>query len=131
MRKLLFILVALFAWGISTYAQDFIRGMEIVLYKDIKKDNNTDPEDMPQTRGPIFQPVHAYLHNKAISLSFDEIMQAVTIKIIRESTGETVYSQEYTTGSTIVSINLNSQSPGAYHIEVISKEDILQGDFNL
>lgn len=131
MKKLLFILVALFAWGISTYAQDFIRGMEIALYKDIKKDNNTDPEDMPQTRGPIFQPVHAYLHNKVISLSFEKVIQAVIIKIIRESTGETVYSQEYTTGSTIVSINLNSQSPGAYHIEVISKETILQGDFNL
>ena len=50
MKKLLFLLIAFLAWGTSAYSQEFIKGMEISLYGDIKKDNNVDPEDMPQTR---------------------------------------------------------------------------------
>lgn len=37
MKKLLFILISFFAWGVSTYAQGFIQGLEITLHKDIKK----------------------------------------------------------------------------------------------
>ena len=37
MKKFLFILISFFAWGMSTYAQNFIQGLEITLYKDIKK----------------------------------------------------------------------------------------------
>ena len=66
MKKLLFLLIAFLAWGTSAYSQEFIKGMEISLYGDIKKDNNVDPEDMPQTRGIIFQPVHAYLYNLSL-----------------------------------------------------------------
>lgn len=130
MKKLLFILMSIFISGSYIYAQN-INSTEIIFYKKPKKGHQINPEDMPQARSLIFQPTHAYLYNKVVAVSFKETMQTLVINIIKETTGATVYSQEYITGSTIVSINLNSQSPGAYHIEVISKEDILQGDFNL
>lgn len=53
MKKLLFLLIAFFAWGASVYAQDFVKGLEIILYGDIKKDHNVDPEDAPKTRSII------------------------------------------------------------------------------
>ena len=56
MKKLLFLLIAFLAWGTSAYSQEFIKGMEISFYGNIKKDNNVDPEDMPQTRCIIFHP---------------------------------------------------------------------------
>ena len=130
MKKLLFLLIAFLAWGTSAYSQEFIKGMEISLYGDIKKDNNVDPEDMPQTRGIIFQPVHAYLYNKVVSVSFEEMIPAVSIKITKESTGETVYSQEYI-NPTVVSIDLNIQDSGTYYIEIISDKISLEGEFAL
>ena len=50
MKKLLFLLIAFLAWGTSTYSQEFIKGMEISLYGDLKEDNNVDPETAPKTR---------------------------------------------------------------------------------
>lgn len=129
-KKLLFLLIAFLAWGTSAYSQEFIKGMEISLYGDIKKDNNVDPEDMPQTRGIIFQPVHAYLYNKVVSVSFEEMIPAVSIKITKESTGETVYSQEYMSPAE-ASIDLNIQDSGTYYIEIISDKISLEGEFAL
>lgn len=130
MKKLLFILISFFAWGVSTYAQGFIQGLEITLHKDIKEDNNTDRENGPQTRSLIVQPAHAYLYNKVVSISFEEEIQTVAIKIIKESTGETVYSQEYMS-PTVISIDLNIQNSETYCISIISDETCLQGDFRL
>ena len=130
MKKLLFLLIAFLAWGTSAYSQEFIKGMEISLYGDIKKDNNVDPEDMPQTRGIIFQPVHAYLYNKVVTVSFEEAMPTVTIKIIKEATGETVYSQEYM-NPTVISVNLTGQDSETYSIEVVSDTISLEGEFIL
>lgn len=130
MKKLLFLLIAFFAWGASVYAQDFAKGLEIILYGDIKKDHNVDPEDAPKTRSIILQPVHAYLYNKVVSVSFEEVTSTVTIKITKESTGETVYSQEYM-NPTVVSIDLNMQDSDTYHIEIISDETYLKGEFIL
>ena len=130
MKKLLFLLIAFFAWGTSAYSQEFIKGTEISLYGDIKKGNNVDPEDMPQTRGIIIQPAHAYLYNKVLSVSFEEMMPAVTIKITKESTGETIYSQEYISPAAI-SVDLTSQDPGTYSIEIVSDTISLEGEFML
>ena len=128
MKKLLFLLIAFLAWGTSAYSQEFIKGMEISLYGDIKKDNNVDPETAPKTRSIIIQPAHAYLYNKVISISFEEVMPAVTIKITKESTDETVYSQEYISPTTI-SVNLNLLDSGTYYIEISSDNISLQGEF--
>lgn len=130
MKKLLFLLIAFFAWGTSAYSQEFIKGMEISLYGDIKEGNDVDPEDMPQTRGIIIQPAHAYLYNKVVSVSFEEMMPAVTIKITKESTGETIYSQEYISPAAI-SVDLTSQDPGTYYIEIVSDTISLEGEFML
>ncbi|RHL02433.1 MULTISPECIES: DUF3244 domain-containing protein [Bacteroides] len=130
MKKLLFLLIAFLAWGTSAYSQEFIKGMEISLYGDIKKDNNVDPETAPKTRSIIIQPAHAYLYNKVISISFEEVMPAVTIKITKESTDETVYSQEYISPTTI-SVNLNLLDSGTYYIEISSDNISLQGEFPL
>ena len=130
MKKLLFILISFFAWGVSTYAQGFIQGLEITLHKDIKEDNNTDQENGPQTRSLIVQPAHAYLYNKVVSISFEEVMPTVTIKIIKEATGETVYLQEYMNQAT-VSVDLSLQDSGTYYIEIVSDEVYLEGEFML
>ena len=130
MKKLLFLLIAFLAWGTSAYSQEFIKGMEISLYGDIKEDNNVDPETAPKTRSIIIQPAHAYLYNKVISISFEEVMPAVTIKITKESTDETVYSQEYISPTTI-SVNLNLLDSGTYYIEISSDNISLQGEFPL
>ena len=100
--------------------------------------NNTEREiplkdfkpDKPISRSIIPQVAHAYLYNKVISISFEEVMQIVTIKITKESTGETVYSQEYM-NPTVVSIDLNMQDSDTYHIEIISDETYLKGEFIL
>ena len=126
MKKLLFILISFFAWGVSTYVQ----GLEITLHKDIKEDNNTDQENGPQTRSLIVQPAHAYLYNKVVSISFEEVMPTVTIKIIKEATGETVYLQEYMNPAT-VSVDLSLQDSGTYYIEIVSDEVYLEGEFML
>lgn len=130
MKKLLFLLIAFLAWGTSAYSQEFINGMEISLYGDIKKDNNVDPEDAPKTRSIIIQPAHAYLYNKVISISFEEIIPTASIKITKESTGETVYSQEYMS-PTAISVNLTTQDSGTYYIEIVSDGICLEGEFTL
>lgn len=130
MKKLLFLLISFLAWGTSAYSQEFIKGMEISLYGDIKKDNNVDPETAPKTRSIIIQPAHAYLYNKVISISFEEMIPTVTIRILKESTGETVYSQEYM-NPTIISVDLTLQDSGTYSIEVVSDTISLEGEFML
>ncbi|MEY8722418.1 DUF3244 domain-containing protein [Bacteroides stercorirosoris] len=130
MKKLLFILISFFAWGVSTYAQGFIQGLEITLHKDIKENNDTSQEDAPKTRSLIPQPAHAYLYNKVVSISFEEVMPTVTIKIIKEATGETVYLQEYMNPAT-GSIDLSIQDSGTYCIEISSDKFSLQGEFPL
>ncbi len=100
--------------------------------------NNTEREiplkdfkpDKPISRSIIPQVAHAYLYNKVISISFEEVMRIVTIKITKESTGETIYSQEYLS-PTAVSIDLNMQNSDTYHIEITSDETYLKGEFIL
>ena len=98
--------------------------------------NNTEREiplkdfkpDKPISRSII--PQVAHLYNKVVSVSFEEMIPAVSIKITKESTGETVYSQEYM-NPTVVSIDLNMQDSDTYHIEIISDETYLKGEFIL
>lgn len=126
MKKLLFLLISLFAWGVSTHSQESFKGTEIDLYKD----NDTYPEDAPKTRGIIVQPASAYLYNKAVTVTFEEIMPSATIKITQESTGDTVYSQEYMSPSTIF-VDLSLQDSGTYYIEIVSDTISLEGEFIL
>ncbi|WP_294632770.1 DUF3244 domain-containing protein [uncultured Bacteroides sp.] len=130
MKRLLFILISLLAWGGSVYAQSSNIVMEIALYKDIKNDNNVDPEDMPVTRSPIFLPVYAYLYNKVVTVDFQATFSAVTVNVVSDVTGETVYS-ELLVNPTNVSIDLNGADSGDYRLEIISDEIALEGYFPL
>ena len=124
MKTLLIILSTVFISICSIQAQEngSMIEREIPL-KDFKPDK-------PISRSIIPQVAHAYLYNKVISISFEEVMQIVTIKITIESIGETVYSQEYI-NPTVVSIDLNMQDSDTYHIEIISDETYLKGEFIL
>ena len=130
MKRLLFILISLLAWGGSVYAQSSNIVMEIALYKDIKNDNNVDPKDMPVTRSPIFLPVYAYLYNKVVTVDFQATFSAVTVNVVSDVTGETVYS-ELLVNPTNVSIDLNGADSGDYRLEIISDEIALEGYFPL
>jgi len=130
MKRLLFILMSIFISVSYVYAQNIINRTEITLYKDDKEGHQVDPENTPQTRSIIVQPAHAYLYNKVVSVSFEEVMPIVTIKVTKETTGETVYSQEYQNPATI-SIDLSIQDSGIYYIEISSDKFSLQGEFLL
>ena len=58
------------------------------------------------------------------------MIPAVTIKITKESTGETIYSQEYISPAAI-SIDMTLQDSGIYYIEIISDKTSLKGKFTL
>ena len=100
--------------------------------------NNTEREiplkdfkpNKPINRSLIPQVAHAYLYNKVVSISFEEVMPAVTIKITKESTGETIYSQEYISPAAL-SVNLTMQDSGTYYIEIVSDTISLEGEFML
>lgn len=129
MKKLVFILISIFLCGSSVYAIDN-NGIEILFYKDDIKGHQVDPEDMPQTRSIIFQPVHAFLYNKAVSVSFEEILNSVTISIVNEQNGETIYSQCHTNPAEL-SIDLSNEGPGEYRIDIVADNVSLQGIFSL
>lgn len=129
MKTLLIILITAFTIVCSIQAQE---NGSMVEY------NNTEREiplkdfkpNKPINRSLIPQVAYAYLYDKVVSVSFEEAMQTVTIKIIRESTGETVSSQEYM-NPTVISVDLNSQDSGTYYIEIVSDEVCLEGEFIL
>lgn len=129
MKTLLIILITAFISVCSIQAQE---NGSMVEY------NNTEREiplkdfkpNKPINRSLIPQVAHAYLYDKVVSVSFEEVMQTVTIKIIKESTGEIVYSQEYMNPAT-VSIDLSIQDSGTYCVEIKSDKFSLQGEFPL
>ena len=104
--------------------------MFIAIFNYLKNDNNVDPEDMPVTRSPIFLPVYAYLYNKVVTVDFQATFSAVTVNVVSDVTGETVYS-ELLVNPTNVSIDLNGADSGDYRLEIISDEIALEGYFPL
>lgn len=129
MKTLLIILITAFTIVCSIQAQE---NGSMVEY------NNTEREiplkdfkpNKPINRSLIPQVAHAYLYNKVVSISFEEVMPAVTIKITKESTGETIYSQEYISPAAL-SVNLTMQDSGTYYIEIVSDTISLEGEFML
>ena len=129
MKTLLIILITAFSIVCSIQAQE---NGSMVEYNNTEREiplKNLQP-NKPISRSLIPQVAHAYLYNEVISVSFEEDMQTVTIKIIKEVTGETIYSQEYM-NPTVISVDLNSQDSGTYYIEIVSDEICLQGEFIL
>lgn len=104
MKKLLFILVAtLFLSNIVTYAQKENNHFVGITLTQSKRKGPINKENSPATRN-IIQPVNAYLCNNVICINFNKEFSTVTISIINELTGETVYTE---TCNALASININ------------------------
>ena len=129
MKTLLIILITAFISVCSIQAQE--KG-SMVEYNNTEREiplKNLQP-NKPISRSLIPQIAYAYLYNKVVTVSFEEAMPTVTIKIIKEATGETVYSQEYM-NPTVISVNLTGQDSETYSIVVVSDTISLEGEFIL
>lgn len=129
MKTLLIILITAFISVCSIQAQE--KG-SMVEYNNTEREiplKNLQP-NKPISRSLIPQIAYAYLYNKVVTVSFEEAMPTVTIKIIKEATGETVYSQEYM-NPTVISVYLTGQDSETYSIEVVSDTISLEGEFIL
>ena len=129
MKTLLIILITAFISVCSIQAQE--KG-SMVKYNNTEREiplKNLQP-NKPISRSLIPQIAYAYLYNKVVTVSFEEAMPTVTIKIIKEATGETVYSQEYM-NPTVISVDLTGQDSETYSIEVVSDTISLEGEFIL
>lgn len=136
MKKVLFILFSFLSFTISINAQFVSGNTEIMLtQKDGDRDpiepvGDITPEDAPQTRGVILQPVYAYLYNKVVTVDFQTAFSAVTVNVINETTEETVYSELFINPASF-SIDLSGKDAGDYMIELVSDEITLEGYFPL
>ena len=129
MKTLLIILITEFISVCSIQAQE--KG-SMVEYNNTEREiplKNLQP-NKPISRSLIPQIAYAYLYNKVVTVSFEEAMLTVTIKIIKEATGEIVYSQEYM-NPTVISVDLTGQDSETYSIEVVSDTISLEGEFML
>ena len=129
MKTLLIILITAFISVCSIQAQE--KG-SMVEYNNTEREiplKNLQPSK-PISRSLIPQIAYAYLYNKVVTVSFEEAMLTVTIKIIKEATGEIVYSQEYM-NPTVISVDLTGQDSETYSIEVVSDTISLEGEFML
>lgn len=136
MKKVLFILFSFLIFVVSVNAQFIFENSVIVLTqkngdREIGgKSGDTTPEDAPQTRSSISQPVYASLYNKVVTVDFQTVFSTVTVNITNETTGETVYSELFIS-PTCFSIDLNGKDAGDYIIEIISNKISLEGVFLL
>lgn len=129
--KTLLLFLLIFIGSTDIYAQSFSNGQEI----ELQDSKNIKPKDWTGIGTPIrrsisFQPIHAYLYNNMISIDFEEIFSAVTVKITNETTEETVYSEQFVNPASF-SVDLNGEDTGDYMIEVIADEISLEGYFFL
>ena len=136
MKKVLFILFLFLVFAGSANAQFSFGNIEITLtLKDGDRDPNEpvgdiSPEDAPQTRSVISQLVYASLHNKVVTVDFRAAFPAVTVNVINDTTGETVYSELFINPASF-SIDLSGKGTGDYMIEITSDEITLEGHLSL
>lgn len=130
MKKLLSILIAtFFLSNIVTYAQKENNPFTEIALTQAKRKDPISKENTPISRN-IIQTANAYLYNNTVCIDFNETLPTVTITLINESTGETVYS-ETCDAPTNISINLDEESCGNYSIQIESDEAFLYGSFTL
>ena len=128
--------ISFLSFALSVNAQFISGSMEIMLtQKDSDREirggsSDISPEDAPQTRGVIPQPVCASLYNKVVTVNFQAVFSAVTVNVINETTGETVYSELFINPASF-SIDLSGKDTGDYMIELVSDEITLEGYFPL
>ena len=83
MKKVLFILFSFLIFVVPVNAQFIFKNTVIVLtQKNGDRDpsgqvGDTSPEDAPQTRSSISQPVYASLYNKVVTIDFQTVFSTV------------------------------------------------------
>ncbi|WP_349844809.1 DUF3244 domain-containing protein [Bacteroides cellulosilyticus] len=77
-----------------------------------------------------FQPIYAWLYNNVISLDFEDLLPTITISIINETTGVTIYLENYNNLNSII-IDLSTEKSGYYLIRIEYDDIILEGNFVL
>ena len=115
--------------NIVTYAQKENNPFTEIALTQAKRKDPISKENTPISRS-IIQTANAYLYNNTVCIDFNETLPTVTITLINESTGETVYS-ETCDAPTNISINLDEESCGNYSIQIESDEAFLYGSFTL
>ena len=126
---LLFLLLAI--GYITIYSQTFITS-QVIEFKDKRpKDRGGDiGGDLPIRRSISFQPIYAWLYNNVISLDFEDLLPTITISIINETTGVTIYLENYNNLNSII-IDLSTEKSGYYLIRIEYDDIILEGNFVL
>lgn len=118
--------------SINSYAQTPGNGQITLQYfnnKSPKERTEVGDENTPIKRS-ISQPVYASLYNKVVTVDFQAAFSAVTVNVINETTGETVYSELFINPASF-SIDLSGKGTGDYMIEITSDEITLEGHFSL
>lgn len=135
MKQLLFILLMLCANATLLKAESFSEFKEITLHvyadddREIK-DKDSDTPEPTQTRGLIIQPVYAYLYNNVISIDFRDTFTTVTVNIINEATGETVYSETCSNPASLI-IDWSNKVSADYIIKIETDDTYWEGCFSL
>ena len=129
MKRFFFMLAVIFSLSsVLTYAQRENSPFAEITLNQRKK--TIDKKNHPIPRSILPGTANAYLYNNTVCIDFNETLPTVTITLINESTGETVYS-ETCDAPTNISINLNEESSGNYSIQIESDEAFLYGSFIL
>lgn len=129
MKRFFFMLTVIFSLSsVLTYAQRENSPFAEITLNQRKK--TIDKKNHPIPRSILPGTANAYLYNNTVCVNFNEVLPTVTILLINESTGETVYS-ETCDAPTNISINLDEESCGNYSIQIESDEAFLYGSFTL
>lgn len=135
MKQLLFILLMLCANVTLLKAERFSEFKEITLhvYADDARGVKTKGtlQDIPQTRSLIIQSVYAYLYDSnVISIDFSETFTTVTVNIINEATGKTVYSETCSNPASLI-IDWSNKVSADYIIKIETDDTYWEGCFSL
>lgn len=127
MKNLILILNLLFACSISIYAQDDMGDKSVTVEKE-----NIPLEvviSVPNENRSVYElGVSAFLYNQEIRVSFESLFSAVTVTIVSNITGETVYSKDFCTPVSL-SIDLAAGYRGEYTINIVTEEIAFKGNF--
>lgn len=139
MKTFLFFITLLWATCTTVKALPFNNNYKIINFtvsyavedeRKILEDNDINPENTPQTRSVVPQPVYASIYSKVITLEFTENFSFANVTITNKITGEVIYSE---TSNTLdyLSIDLNGENNGEYLIKIEADDILLEGVFSL
>ena len=131
MKKRLLILVFIFSFSMIICAQKVgYANTEIVLQENGDRPPIKEKEKDPLTRSIHIQTAYAYINNNVITIVFEEILPTVTVTLIKETTGENIYSESYNYPITL-NRDINGENNGSYVIRIESDMTSLEGHFSL